>query len=82
MASIDDGDALNLSTGIYTSFKQFAAMAAHLVGYDPEVVGQSNQPAGVFARGGDTTKQKAHGFEYTTSFEDGVRKMLAFLEPA
>ena len=76
MNSIDDGDALNLSTGVYTSFKEFAAMAAKLVGYSPEIVGMSDQPSGVFARGGDTAKQKAHGFEAKISFEDGIQKML------
>ena len=43
---IHDGDALNLSTGIYTSFKEFARMAAECCGYSPEVVGLSDsQPA-------------------------------------
>jgi len=73
---IDDGDALNLSTGIYTSFKQFARIAAEECGYEPEVVGLSNKPAGVFARGGDTAKQKQFGFEYQVSFRDGIRKAL------
>jgi len=45
MDKIDDADALNLSTGIYTSFKQFARMAAEAVGYSPEVIGLSSQPA-------------------------------------
>ncbi|WP_309400654.1 NAD-dependent epimerase/dehydratase family protein [Cerasicoccus maritimus] len=73
---IDDGDALNLSTGIYTSFKQFARIAAEECGYEPEVIGLSDKPAGVFARGGDTAKQKEFGFEYNVSFRDGIRKAL------
>ncbi len=73
---IDDGDALNLSTGIYTSFKQFARIAAEVCGYEPEVVGLSDKPAGVFARGGDTTKQKEYGFEYQVSFRDGIQKAI------
>jgi GDP-L-fucose synthase len=79
MDSIDDGDALNLSTGLFTSFKQFAGMAARLVGYDPEIVGMSQQPSGVFARAGDTAKQKRLGFEAKISFEDGVAGMLGYL---
>lgn len=78
MDQIDDGDAVNLSTGIYTSFKQFARLAAEIVGYQPEVVGLSSQPAGVFARGGDTTKQKAMGFTAGTTFDQGIRKALDF----
>jgi GDP-L-fucose synthase len=76
MDKIDNGDALNLSTGIYTSFKQFASIAANAVGYSPEVVGMSDNPAGVFSRGGDTSKQSAFGFKARISFEDGIRIAL------
>ena len=78
MDQIDDGDALNLSTGIYTSFKQFARMAAEVIGYSPTVVGMSDKPAGVFARGGDTTKQASLGFRAQTSFDEGIRRAVAF----
>ena len=77
MDKIDDADALNLSTGIYTSFKEFARMAAGLVGYRPEVVGLSDKPMGVFARGGDTRKQAAFGFTARIPLETGMRAALA-----
>jgi GDP-L-fucose synthase len=73
MDRIDDADALNLSTGMFTSFKQFARMAAEVAGYTPEVRGLSDKPAGVFARGGDTTKQASLGFVARTPFIDGIR---------
>lgn len=76
MDLIHDGAALNLSTGIYTSFRQFARMAAEAVGYSPEVVGLSDQPAGVFARGGDTAKQASLGFRARVPFEEGIREAL------
>ena len=76
MDMIDDGNALNLSTGIYTSFKQFARMAAEAIGYSPEVVGLSDQPTGVFARGGDTSKQAAMGFQAGIEFGDGIRQAI------
>ena len=78
MEKIDDGDALNLSTGIYTSFKQFAQIAAEECGYEPEVVGLSDKPSGVFARGGDITKQAEYGFKYSLSFREGVRKAIDY----
>lgn len=78
MDKIDDGDALNLSTGIYTSFKQFAQIAAEECGYEPEVVGLSDKPSGVFARGGDITKQAEYGFKYSLSFREGVRKAIDY----
>ena len=77
MDKIDDGDALNLSTGIYTSFKQFARMAAEECGYEPEVIGLSDKPSGVFARGGSTTKQAENGFVFSTSFRKGISEALS-----
>jgi len=76
MDKIDDGDAINLSTGIYTSFKQFARIAAEECGYEPEVIGLSDKPAGVFARGGDTAKQRAYGFSHKVVFREGIRMAL------
>ena len=76
MDKIDDGDALNLSTGIYTSFKQFARMAAKECGYEPEVFGLSDKPSGVFARGGDTRKQLLYGIKPQVDFRRGVKIAL------
>lgn len=80
MDCIDDGDALNLSTGIYTSMKQLAAAAAEVCGYHPEVRGMTDRPEGVFARGGDTTKQARLGFVAGTSLADGVRRVVEHLD--
>ena len=80
MDKVDDGSAINLSTGILTSFKEFARMAARQVGYQPEVIGTSNKPEGVFARGGDTQKQSRLGFEHSVSFEDGITRALKHFE--
>lgn len=81
MDQIDDGDALNLSTGIYTSFRQFALMTAKAIGYSPEVVGMSGTPAGVFARGGDTAKQASMGFSPAISFGAGIQRALEWVRP-
>jgi GDP-L-fucose synthase len=80
MDKIDNADAVNLSTGVFTSFKQFASAAAEAVGYSPEITGMSDQPAGVFARGGDTTKQAALGFRATTQFVSGIKRALSYFE--
>lgn len=78
MDGISDGGALNLSTGIYTSFKQFMKMACGLVGYSPEVSGTSDKPEGVFARGGDTSKQDSVGFTAAIGFQEGIKAALNF----
>ena len=78
MDKIDNGDALNLSTGILTSFMDFVKIAAEVCGFNPEVIGTSNKPEGVFARGGDVTKQQQLGFEYQTSFRQGIEQALKY----
>lgn len=79
MDAVEDGSAINLSTGILTSFKQFAAMAAQLAGYSPTVVGNSVKPEGVFARGGDTSRQCSLGFTHTISFSQGIETALNYI---
>ncbi len=78
MDKINDGGALNLSTGIFTSFIDFAKLAASILGFHPDVQGMSDKPAGVHARAGDTAKQKSLGFEYTMSFKTGIQRALAY----
>jgi nucleoside-diphosphate-sugar epimerase len=77
MDAIEDGSAVNLSTGILTSFKTFASLAARQYGYDPQVTGTSDKPEGVFARGGDTVLQRSLGFTPKVSLEEGIRRALA-----
>jgi GDP-L-fucose synthase len=80
MDSIDDAGALNLSTGVYTSFKAFARLAAEICGYYPTVAGMSDKPSGVFARGGDTTKQQAYGFRFQIALRDGIARAMAYYD--
>jgi GDP-L-fucose synthase len=78
MDKIDDADALNLATGIYTTFIDFAKMAAEACGFAPEVTGTSDKPEGVFARAGDPSKLKQHGFEYVIDLRSGVEKAIKY----
>jgi len=80
MDKIDNGDAINLSTGIYTSFIEFAKIAANMLGYNPIVKGMENMPMGVYARGGDTSKQRKLGFEHKISFAEGIERGLKYYE--
>jgi GDP-L-fucose synthase len=75
---IDDAGAVNLSTGILTSFIEFARLAADILGYKPEIRGLSDKPAGVHARGGDRTKQEQLGFQYTVGFREGVERAMKY----
>ena len=78
MDMIEDGGAINLSTGIYTSFKEFARIAAEVCGYSPEVVGLSDKPAGVFARAGDIQKQKDLGFHFKLDIKTGIERAIEY----
>ena len=75
---IDDANAVNLSTGLLTSFIEFAKLAAEIAGYRPEVKGLSDKPAGVHARGGDTTKQAKLGFRHKIDFRTGIERALNY----
>jgi len=77
---IDDGSAVNLSTGILTSFISLAQTAAEVVGFYPQVTGMSDKPEGVFARGGDTKKQRKLGFTAETQLRVGIENALKYLD--
>jgi nucleoside-diphosphate-sugar epimerase len=76
---IDDGSAVNLSTGILTSFIELAEVAAASVGYKPEIVGTSTRPEGVFARGGDVSLQRKLGFSPSISLKQGVAETIEMM---
>jgi nucleoside-diphosphate-sugar epimerase len=75
---IDDGGAVNLSTGVFTRFIDFARLAAAITGYHPDVRGLSDKPAGVHARGGDTAKQRQLGFQHRIDFRTGIERALTY----
>lgn len=78
MNQIDAAEPVNLSTGIYTSFKQLASLAADVCGYEPRIVGLSDQPSGVFARAGDTTRQRELGFIPQIDLRTGVERAIRY----
>ena len=75
---IDNAEAVNLSTGIFTSFKQFARIAADVCGYSPEIVGLSDKPSGVFARAGDTNKQRELGLSPQIDLGTGIKRAVEY----
>ena len=78
MDKINDGDAINLSTGIYTSFLDLVEMAKNIVPHRKKVVvsPQTGKPEGVFARAGSTLKQEKLGFSAEISLEEGIRRYI------
>ena len=79
MDKIENGDALNLSNGRFVSFKAFARKTSLILGFSPKIIGTSNKPEGVFARGGDTLKQKRFGIKNKILLSKGIEKTLKYL---
>lgn len=75
---IDNGEAVNLSTGKFTSFREMASIASRAVGFDPEVLGSTDLPEGVFARGGDIQKQSQLGFKAKVDISEGIERAVKF----
>ena len=80
---ISDGSAINISSGKLTSFKTFASIVFEQAGKSvKEIIGTSDKPEGVFARGGDVNLQNRLGFSPTFTLEDGIKNTLLYLEGA
>ena len=69
-----------ISTGLYTSFIEFAELAAKGCGYSPIVSGKTTKPSGVYARAGDTIKQNVLGFTYKIDLERGINEALQYYD--
>ena len=55
-------------------------MAAQACGYQPAIRGMSNMPSGVFARGGDTTRQRQLGFTASITLAEGMERAIRYLD--
>jgi GDP-L-fucose synthase len=75
------GGALNICSGIATSFRELASAAADAVGYRPEIVGDVSKPGGVDARVG-CPERLSRWFTPRTTPADGVGRMVGWLAPA
>jgi hypothetical protein len=49
-----------------------------MLGANPKGVGTSKTPEGVFARAGDTKKQKKFGIKHSITLEMGIKKSLDY----
>jgi len=65
------GEALNLGSGVGTSFVQLAEIAGKVIGHKAEVVNDSSKPEGVFARVADCEKMFKY-YRPTTCLERGI----------
>jgi UDP-glucose 4-epimerase len=79
--SISDGSAVNLGTGVLTSFLELAALMAALAGYEPDVRGTDNRPVGVAKRvSGGKNAERLLGWTPKVSLEDGMGRVVRHAE--
>lgn len=79
MHKLQPGEALNIGTGIGTTFKQLASLAARLAGYATNVECDKTKPEGVFARVADPYKLN-QWFKPKISLEQGIKRALKVLD--
>ncbi len=77
-------EALNLGSGVATSFADLARLACKVASHEAEVVTDPSKPEGVFSRVADVARMKAM-YTPRVSIEQGVERMLDYqaaqLEP-
>mgnify|MGYP001987791430 FL=1 len=74
MDKINDASALNLSTGIYTSFIDFLNIGKKVSGYNYKIKTDITKPIGVYARAGSTKKQIELGVSHKIKLEEGIAR--------
>ena len=75
--SYSDFDPVNLGTGYEISIKDLITLICQLMGYDGELVWETDQPNGQPRRCLDTERaRQAFGFTAQVGFEEGLRKTI------
>lgn len=75
--SYDESDPINLGTNREITIKDLITLICELMGYEGELVWQTDKPNGQPRRCLDTTRAKDRfGFEAQISFEEGLRRTI------
>lgn len=77
---INDASALNLGTGVKTSFKNLIKLACKINKVSYKIDPLLEKPIGVYARYCDTKKQKKVGFHVEYSLEKGIKVVCEYLK--
>lgn len=76
---IDDASALNLGSGIKTTFNELIKRMCFQVGENCKIKPLLDKPEGVFARYCEMKKQNAFGIRHKTSLDQGIEIVLNHL---
>jgi nucleoside-diphosphate-sugar epimerase len=76
MEHISDGSAINIGSGVLTTFRQIAEMLARIAGYCPTIKPLIEKPSGVHSRYADMTLvQRKFGWRPKISLEEGLTRV-------
>jgi nucleoside-diphosphate-sugar epimerase len=70
---IAPGDALNLGSGVGTSFRRLAEITCEVLGHKAPVVNDSTKPEGVFARVGDCQRMLSY-YKPKVTLKEGIER--------
>ena len=74
---IADAGAVNLGSGVLTSFRDLARLMVCLAGYEAAVEGKDNRPVGVANRvSGGTRAEALLGWKPRIGLQDGMRRVI------
>jgi nucleoside-diphosphate-sugar epimerase len=74
---IEDAGAVNLGSGVLTSFRDLARLMVCLAGYEADVQGKDNRPVGVANRvSGGNRAESLLGWKPKISLQDGMRRVI------
>ena len=77
----DSSEPVNIGSGQEISIRDLATMLARMLDLDVEIVWDVSKPNGQPRRGLDVSKARdGFGFQATVSFEDGLRRTIAWYE--
>jgi GDP-L-fucose synthase len=75
----DDGDPVNLGTGVETSIRELAETLAELTGFDGELMWDATMPNGQPRRSLDASRaRELFGFEARTPLREGLERTVAW----
>jgi nucleoside-diphosphate-sugar epimerase len=68
-------EALNLGSGVATSFTELAGLACEIAGHETEIVTDTTKPEGVFSRVADVTRMRTM-YTPQVTIDRGIKRML------
>jgi GDP-L-fucose synthase len=79
MYKINDATAINIGSGIATSFYELTELMCQLTNHTAEIVILEDKPKGVHYRVSNTNKSNQYGFHPKISLKDAIQKTINYL---